>query len=179
MKTIVVTGLIGSGKSALSRLLEKKGIPVYDCDSKTKALYSRHPDLAAMATPDIFNRPEDLKKLETALYPLLMEDFNDWAKQKGTQFVAMESAILLQKPYFDNFGDYVLLVDAPLETRFTRALERGNISEESLRSRMQLQKDEKNNPRVSAVLDNSLSLEHLETQLDNYLKQINYVTGKD
>ena len=174
-KTIVVTGLLGSGKSALSRLLEKKGIPVYDCDSRVKALYAVHPEIASLLCPDIFSDPQRLLSLENALYPVLTADFERWAHDSGMQFVAMESAILLQKPYFEDFGDYVLLLDAPLEMRLERARRRGGISEESLRQRMLLQTDQKTNPRVSRVIDNSATLEHMEKQLDEFLKDIDYV----
>lgn len=37
--TVLITGGIGSGKSAVSSILESEGIPVYDSDSRTKALY--------------------------------------------------------------------------------------------------------------------------------------------
>ena len=37
--TILITGLIGSGKSAAARRFEARGIPVYDSDSRCKALY--------------------------------------------------------------------------------------------------------------------------------------------
>ena len=37
-KKIAVTGGIGSGKSVVSRILSLMGIPVYDCDSRAKAL---------------------------------------------------------------------------------------------------------------------------------------------
>ena len=37
--TILITGGIGSGKSVLSRYLESRGVPVYDSDSRAKALY--------------------------------------------------------------------------------------------------------------------------------------------
>ena len=43
MKTLVITGGIGSGKSVVSEYLSSKGIPVYDCDSRTKALYYENP----------------------------------------------------------------------------------------------------------------------------------------
>lgn len=39
LRTVVVTGGIGSGKSMVCALLAEKGIPVYDSDSRTKALY--------------------------------------------------------------------------------------------------------------------------------------------
>ncbi len=37
--TLAVTGGIGSGKSLVCRFLEERGFPVYDSDSRTKALY--------------------------------------------------------------------------------------------------------------------------------------------
>ena len=43
--SVLLTGGIGSGKSAVASYLESKGIPVYDSDSRTKALYDSDPDL--------------------------------------------------------------------------------------------------------------------------------------
>ena len=40
MKTVAVTGGIGSGKSTVCRLLSSRGIPVYDCDSSAKGLWT-------------------------------------------------------------------------------------------------------------------------------------------
>ena len=37
--TLGITGGIGSGKSYVASLLSKRGIPVYDTDSRAKALY--------------------------------------------------------------------------------------------------------------------------------------------
>ena len=38
MKTVAITGGIGSGKSVVSRLLRVEGYPVYDCDSQAKRI---------------------------------------------------------------------------------------------------------------------------------------------
>ena len=45
MRTILVTGPIGSGKSEACRYLASLDFPVYDCDSRTKMLYSLVPGL--------------------------------------------------------------------------------------------------------------------------------------
>ena len=45
MKTDLVTGGIGSGKSAVCAYLASRGVPVYDSDSRTKALYTSDPAL--------------------------------------------------------------------------------------------------------------------------------------
>ena len=47
MKTVLITGGIASGKSAVCARLKALGLPVYDCDSRTKALYDEIPGLKA------------------------------------------------------------------------------------------------------------------------------------
>ena len=47
MKTLVVTGGIGSGKSTVCRYFASRGIPVYDSDSRTRSLYDRCPELVS------------------------------------------------------------------------------------------------------------------------------------
>ena len=46
MKVLVVTGGIGSGKSAVCRILHEAGVTAqYNADERVKALYSAHPTL--------------------------------------------------------------------------------------------------------------------------------------
>lgn len=173
MRVIIVTGGIGSGKSLVCRLMRSRGIPVYDSDSAAKALYEKHPELKSLIVKDIFSKPEALKRLEDAVYPLLAEDFRQWAADRGAQTLAFESAIVLQKDFFDNFGDYVLLVEAPVEERVRRAVERGG-EEADVRRRIALQKDQRENPRVDFIIENDSSVQNAEEQLDKFLKKINY-----
>lgn len=174
MKVLIVTGGIGSGKSAVCRILSSKGIPVYDSDSKVKALYVSHPELAMMVTPDLFAEPSKLKRLEDALYPVLEQDFREWAYSTGKELVAFESAVILQKPFFDNFGDYVLYVDAPVELRRERVLLRGGISAQSLEQRIALQADDPHNPRVDCIIQNTGTMKCLETKINDFLNTIDY-----
>ena len=95
METIILTGLIGSGKSAVSALLGERGIPVYDSDARTKALYDENPTLVpalekmlgiplrtAGGTLDrkalaavIFNDAAAREQVEAVVYPAVLEDF--------------------------------------------------------------------------------------------------------
>lgn len=174
MEIIVVTGQIGAGKSVLCDILRKRGIPVYDCDSAAKSLYGTHPELASLLCDDIFSKPQRLKALEDALFPVLLEDFRQWAERSSSRFVAMESATILQKEFFNGFGDYVLWVQARADVRMERALKRGGISPESILSRMALQGDFSTSERVDCVIDNSSDVQHLENQVNEFLKSINY-----
>ena len=47
MRTLAVTGGIGSGKSYVVRMFAALGIPVYDADSRTKRLYDEDRGLLA------------------------------------------------------------------------------------------------------------------------------------
>lgn len=170
---VVITGGIGSGKSAASAVLSRMCIPVYDCDSRVKTLYGTHPELAAMVTKDLFANPEALSKLEDALFPVLMQDFREWQEAHcDACIVGLESATILDKPFFDGFGDYILYVTAPENVRLERALARNTISADSVRERMSLQRDHSNDPRVTKVINNDSSLQQLEIQIIDFIKQI-------
>lgn len=160
MKTVVVTGLIGSGKSAVCALLRKRGIPVYHADERTKDLYRRRPSLVkrlekalgvglrdsdgaldrkALAAV-IFSDAAAREKLEGIVYPLLLEDFLRWRERQGeVPFVVMESALLLSKPLFDGLYDAAVLVTAPREVRLRRVMARDGAPQEAVIARMQAQ----------------------------------------
>ena len=147
MLTVIVTGGIGSGKSAVCALLAKRGIPVYDSDSRTKALYDSVPGLkerieAELGVPFsslakiIFSNSEAREKLEAIVYPLVRADFEAWRDaQKDAPFVVLESAIILSKPIFDGLADAVVAVTASEDVRLKRLIGRG-LTEEDARRRM-------------------------------------------
>ncbi len=163
MKTLVVTGGIGSGKSTVCRHFASKGIPVYDSDSRARRLYDedrqmvRRLDTAlgggilnekggidtGKLSSVIFSNPGKLHVVESIVHPAVKEDFVCWRDSflpDAVPFVVMESAIILEKPLFNGIADKVLLVDAPLRTRLERACSRDGVSRESILKRMEGQK---------------------------------------
>ncbi len=185
MKTILVTGPIGSGKSAVCRLLASRGVPVYDCDARTKSLYVRRKDLvprleAALGTELrcadgsldkarlaalIFHDDAARETLESLVYPELLKDFRRWrSRRRQKPFVVMESAILLSKPLFQGLPDAVVLVDAPEEIRLRRAMERDGVPEEAVRRRMAAQPLRRDLAQV--VIDNSGTPEELAAAVE-------------
>lgn len=159
-KTVIVTGLIGSGKSAVCALLRERGIPVYDSDARTKGLYDRRPALVgrleeALGLPlrgtdgrldrkalaaRIFSDAAAREKLEAIVYPEVLADFKRWkARRKGAPFVVLESAVILSKPVFDGLADAVVLVSAPEEVRLRRVMQRDSLPAEAVRARMAAQ----------------------------------------
>lgn len=172
-KTVIVTGLIGSGKSAVCALLRERGIPVYDSDSRTKQLYDRRPALVdamekAVGTPlrgkdgaldrkrlagIIFSDSSAREKVEAVVYPAVLADFKRWkSRQKGAPFVVLESAVALSKPIFDALAQAVVLVDAPPEVRLARVMRRDSLDAEAVMRRMAAQRIPMD--RVDVILSN-------------------------
>ena len=90
MRTLVITGGIGSGKSTVCRYFAGRGIPVYDSDGRTRMLYDSDPGLlrkvmhapkADVTDPSgrldrmklasvVFSDPVKLRILESVYIPL-------------------------------------------------------------------------------------------------------------
>ena len=192
MRTLVVTGGIGSGKSTVCGLLSARGIPVYEADSRTKRLYDEDPGLVpaleeALSVPlrdadgrwdrkalsaAVFGNAAKLAALESVVHPRVYEDFVRWrdSQPATAPFVVMESAIFLQKPLFRPLADRVLLVDAPPEIRLRRVMARGGLSEAEARQRMDAQRIE--TASADAVLLNDGTPEELAARLDAVLENI-------
>jgi dephospho-CoA kinase len=130
MLTVLVTGPIGSGKSAVCKYLASLDFPVYECDARTKMLYSLVPGLKCSIEERlgfpwseigrVFAEPDKLRTLEEMVYPHVLEDLKAWKAAQKAPLLFVESAIALDKPMFDGQYDKVLLVTAPYELRVQR-----------------------------------------------------------
>ena len=192
MEILVVTGGIGSGKSEVCRILQEEyGCGTYNADQSVKCLYDRHPGLLsdveslageslrndegrfvpAKLAARIFADRNLLLGVEGLVFPALMEDFKDWmTKAPQRQFAVFESATILEKPQLAGFGDKVILVDAPIQTRLERACGRDGSTKERIAERMSNQKlmnnisDGKSSADVDAVILNSGTFDELKTE---------------
>lgn len=159
MKVLGCTGGIGSGKSYVSNIFNKMGVPLYCSDEMAKKLYDADEPLRdallsllgreimedgviqreAMARK-IFSSADLLQKTEELVHPAVMRDFERWKeKWRGSDFVIMESAIILQKPLVRRAADRILLVTAPEELRIERVIRRDNTTREAVLKRMAAQ----------------------------------------
>lgn len=191
MVTLVVTGGIGSGKSEVCRYLGSKGIPVYDSDSRTRLLYDSDPDIVceisetlgcdvsdpsgkidrALLASVVFSDQAKLQALEAVVHPRVLKDFLQWRdSQRGSDIVVMESAIFQQKPLFHPYVDKVILVDAPLETRVSRACSRDGVDESRVRARMAAQSYDRSG--ADFLIMNDSGLDALHERTDMVLKEI-------
>ena len=192
MKTVILTGGMGSGKSAVARYLSLRGVPVYDSDARTKSLYDRDPSLVPLLEKEldlplrdasgrldrkrlaarIFTDPLAKARLEALVYPAVLADFRRWKRWHRpagwtygpVPFVVLESAVILSHPLFDALGDRVVLVDAPEEVRLERCLLRDGSTPEAALRRIRSQSFDRS--RVDAILDNSGPAEEIPVRSD-------------
>lgn len=145
---IAITGGIGSGKSYVCRLLNERGITIYDCDAAAKRLMRTsaklRQQLTALIGPDAYEpnethqpyrlnkavvaqfllaSPENAQALDAIVHPAVAHDF----EQSGLSW--MECAILFESG-FDRLVDKVIVVTAPEEVRIERVMRRDNITRE-------------------------------------------------
>ncbi len=190
MKILVITGGIGSGKSEVCAILREMGMTAqYNADGRVKSLYDEHPTLlesieeslgTVLRNQDgkfepsrlsriIFNDSEALKKVENLVFPALIDDFKTFAHSHSQEkIIIFESATILEKPFFDGFGDRTVLVDAPYQTRLHRACMRDGASREAVEARMACQplmnalSEGCSDPRVDAVIMNGSGRDELK-----------------
>lgn len=132
---IGITGGIGSGKSYVCRLLEQRGIEVYDCDAAAKRLIRTSTRLrqqlkeliGSLQKADISRfllaNEGNQQAVNAIVHPAVFQDF----EASGMQW--MESAILYESGA-DRLVDRVVVVTAPEEVRIERVMSRDSISRE-------------------------------------------------
>ncbi len=193
MKTILVTGGIGSGKSAVCRHLASRGFPVYDSDDRAKRLYDEVPGLPARVdaalggglldadgrldrralAAAVFSDPAALRTLESIIHPAVLEDFLRWRDAQNAGAVFMESAIAVRLPLFKGVFDAVVLVEAPESVRLERACRRDGASPEAVLERIRAQRFDDIAP--DAVIVNDGTEEELLARTDETLEKIVYL----
>jgi dephospho-CoA kinase len=137
MKRIAITGGIGSGKSYVCRMLEQRGINIYDSDAAAKRLMRNSPELrcklkdliGSLNKADISRfllaSEENALAIDAIVHPAVASDF----LQSGLQW--LESAILFQSGFHRRVHfNTVIAVTAPEEVRINRIMHRDGISRE-------------------------------------------------
>ena len=184
MKRLGVTGGIGSGKSYVCRILQERfGVPVYNCDIRARIITWTDFDVISrlsaldvgLYTPSgeldkvrmaqyMFTSEENLRLVNSIIHPAVRNDLRQWyARHAEKPLVAMESAILYESG-FQSEVDCVLFVDAPLELRIRRAVERDAASEQQIRLRMNHQQTDEARRLADFVINNDGTMP-LEPQL--------------
>ncbi len=189
-KIIGLTGGIGSGKTTLANYIKSLGIPVYIADDEAKKLFLNPIVLQKIKTAFgetifennllskdrlakiVFNDTKKLKELNDIIHPAVKAHFENWLKQFSDKpFVVKEAAILFESGSYKDC-DVIITVIAPLKTRIERVIQRDQISEDAVLSRINNQwSDEMRIAKSDYIIENN-DLSIAKRQLDKILKKM-------
>ena len=189
MVRIGLTGGIGCGKSYVARLLEKRGIPVYDSDSEAKRLSDSSVDIRnrlialtgignlyadgmlnrKLLAEFLFASNDNARAVENIIHPVVKADFINWAANQTASISAIESAILFESGFTD-VVDYIVVVDAPMELRIDRCVNRDSTTKERVLERMAVQMSQEEKCALADFVIFNDNVSDLEQQIDNMLK---------
>lgn len=163
MKIIGITGGIGSGKTLVCRVFACLGIAVFYADEVAKELYEDDPVLVETIRERfgdeilhsgkinksklgeiIFADKSKLSALNSLVHPAVSRAFLKWKKNQTSPYIIRESAILIEsKSYLD--CDHIIQITAPEPLRIQRVMQRSNLNEQQIRSRIseQMTEDER------------------------------------
>lgn len=187
-----ITGGIGSGKSFVADMLLKRGVAVYNSDSRAKELMASDAELQAKLIERfgaevfgveglnraylagrVFTSEEELKALNAIVHPRVMADFEQWAAEQAGDYVVLESAILFESG-FDGCVDIAVAIMAPEELRIERVMQRDGVTKEQVEERMrhQLSDEERCNRSKYAVVN--IELDELEEDVEQLHRRLSY-----
>jgi dephospho-CoA kinase len=188
MRTIGLTGGIGSGKSAVSNILRDLGACVIDADAVAHEVYRPGSDgwyevVAAfgseIAGPSgeidrrklaaiVFGDAVNVERLNRIVHPRareLVAGRLETARESGERVAVVEVPLLFEAGWDDMF-DEVWVVTAPEETAVGRVATARGIEADSVRSRMRAQmSNEDRLSRADVAIDNSHTLEDLKARV--------------
>lgn len=191
-----ITGGIGSGKSFLSKLLIKKGIPVFDSDFEAKRLMLTDDEIIfslksllgehvyqdgeinkPLLASYIFTSAENASKVNSIVHPYVKNEFLKWANRYfllGYNIVAIESAILFEAG-FNDIVDKIVMVHAPLEIRVDRVIERDNTNREKVMDRIKSQMDDDVKISMSDFVIENDGRFLLDSQVDKLISELQLI----
>ena len=157
MKKIGLTGGIGVGKTYVSKIFQKMGIPIFNADEQAKKCMVDDANLKAAVqlafgenmylkgvlqkeelAKIVFNNTKTLAKLNALVHPIVKLKFEDWCTLQSTSMVIKEAAILFESDAHLGL-DAVVCVSAPENLRTERVQKRDGSSVEQIQSRMSKQ----------------------------------------
>ena len=174
MMVVGLTGGIGSGKTTIAKLLELKGIPVYDSDKRAKYLMHNSTEIRTALKLEfgdevyseevlnreylakiVFGNKDKLKTLNSIVHPVVAKDFQDWIAEQDTEIVVKEAAILFESGAYKTC-DVNVTVHTDVEERIERVQKRDGVTREQVLSRINNQwTDEQRNEKSDIIIKNN------------------------
>ena len=196
MRTIGLTGGIGSGKTTVAKLLEELGAHVIHADSVGHEVYlpgtsgcgaliaAFGPEIvAADGTIDrkrlgaiVFSDPTQLKRLNAIVHPLIFDEIKRRITALRAQGLArpivVEAAILVEASWLP-LVDEVWLVSATPESVVERLSSQRGLDAEDVRRRVAAQlQDAERRRHAHVVIENTGSIDALRGRVDAAWQQL-------
>ena len=195
-KIIGLTGGIGSGKTTVANEFLALGVPVYITDLEAKKLMQSDSVLDQIKaefgdtvfengilireklSEIVFNDNKKLAKLNSIVHPAVKQHFREWLlEHKNNPIVIYESAILFESGSYKEC-DFVVNVEAPLEVRIQRVIERDKTTREKVLERIKNQWNDEEKSSKSDFIVKNTSMEAIKIEIVKILnflriKQIN------
>ncbi|MBA4259892.1 MAG: dephospho-CoA kinase [Chitinophaga sp.] len=157
MRSIGLTGGIGSGKSIVAKIFRTLGVPVLDADALAKKIMLENEAvkaqiLAAFGTESyndqglnrsfisniVFKDPFQLEVLNSIVHPATIEAGKKWALEQNAPYTIKEAALFFESGSSDGM-DLIIGVYAPDALRIQRVMHRDQTSREEVLNRMKHQ----------------------------------------
>jgi dephospho-CoA kinase len=194
MLLVGLTGGIGSGKSTVARMLEKRGAIVFDADVLARqAVAPGTPgfekvverfgpnvlapggglDREALASI-VFADPAARRDLEGIVHPEVRRMFAEGCQEyRDSDRVVVFSAPLLVETGMHTAFDLLIVVSAPVATQIERLMRDRAMPERAVQARIDAQLPLEAKAEVADVLvDNEGTLEDLEAQVDRLWRDL-------
>jgi dephospho-CoA kinase len=186
-----ITGGIGSGKSAVTRCFEQRGITVVDADVVARLIVEPGtPALAAITAhfgaailqadgcldraalrSRVFSNDDERRWLEQLTHPLIGQEILNQISASRSPYTILSSPLLLDTSQ-KALVDCVVVVDAPEALQLQRTIQRDNNDEAQVRRIMAAQMNRADRlERADIVLDNSRSMDELDSQVEELHKE--------
>tara|TARA_B110000211_G_scaffold232841_1_gene297526 strand:- start:1095 stop:1673 length:579 start_codon:yes stop_codon:yes gene_type:complete len=146
MKKIAITGGIGSGKTHISNMFFKLGIPIFTSDDCAKKIINSNIEVKNNLINDlgkdcyrfnklnkeyvsnlIFNDKSKLQLINSIVHPFVKKDYENWLLHQIGPYTLYESAIIFENNDEYNF-DKVIGIVSDVKLRHSRLLSRGMSS---------------------------------------------------
>jgi dephospho-CoA kinase len=190
---IGLTGGIASGKSTVSNLFAKLGVPIIDADVIAHQLVEpgktaleliiqtfgkclRHDDGSlnrARLRQQIFTDPDKRQRLEAILHPRIREAMRIQVEQQTEPYCILSIPLLIEAQ-FQDMVDRVLVVDCQPDLQYQRLQSRDELGSAEMRQIIQAQTSRKARLAIAhEVIYNNSNLDDLQTQVLTLHQQYN------
>ena len=146
MKSLAITGNVGSGKSSVLNILSRKSIDTFDLDNIAKTIYKNNKEVInkidkifpSYVTKNnqintkelgklVFENPEMLISLKKIIWPELRIFIEKEISHSNKEFCVFEGAVIIDANFHKIF-DYIWIIKTDINLSLERVMQNRNFS---------------------------------------------------